>query len=77
MAVEYTATARVTLTVEVLIRSHWGTGCTIDQVHKQAAEEAVGFIENQVSQKFPEARARLHIVGKPKVDAVIVANPAR
>jgi hypothetical protein len=60
-----TAGARVTVTVEVTGCGTWGTDCRIDQVHRQAAEEAIGYIRNRT-----ERDRRLRIIGEPKVTMV-------
>lgn len=66
--------ARVTLTIEFSVGSSWGEKCSIEQVHKQAVDEAYGFIENTVKSKIPEARHKIRIVGKPKIEAIIVRS---
>ena len=40
------ATARVQITVDIAVNSTWGDGCSIDQIHKQAKEEAIKFLEH-------------------------------
>lgn len=74
MSEEFGASARVTLTIEVACSSRWGTTCSIDQVHKQAGEEAVGFIQNTIGNKVPESRVRLRIIGEPRVSCVIASK---
>lgn len=68
---ETSAYARVKLEVEISVNSSWGGDCSIDQVHRQAAEEAIGFIENKVCREA-DIRLRMKIVGQPIISAVIV-----
>jgi hypothetical protein len=53
--VRTTTTARVTATVEVTTGS-WGPGCQLDQVYRQAAEEAEGTIRRLLSESGGKAR---------------------
>lgn len=66
-----TATARVTLTVEIDVRSTWGDGCDIAQVYRQAEDQARGYLRNAFEK---EKRAR--VSGKPKIVAVISEKDA-
>ena len=66
-----TVSARVKLEIEIVGDAPWSGECSVDQVHKQAAESAVGFIENLID-KIPGVRQRVRIIGKPTVTAVIV-----
>lgn len=68
-----TAYAVVTLTVEVEVGSSWGNECTLGQVHKQAKDSAIGFI-NQIAAKN---QRRIKIVGELKVKTVINAEGER
>jgi hypothetical protein len=63
--VSVTAKAVVSLTVEVLASSCWGAGTTIDQIHKQAIEDALNVLRNK------EISDRVRVVGKPAVVRVI------
>lgn len=54
--------ARITVTVEVDCHSNWGPDCTMDQIHKQAIEDGLGYIRNAT-----ERDRRLTIIGKPTV----------
>lgn len=62
------ATAIVTLTVEVRANGSWGTDCSVAQVHRQAAESAIGYLNNLAR---IQGSGRLTIVGKPEVKTVI------
>lgn len=64
MGLRVTATARVQLTVEIVASSHWGDNCQIDQVHRQAAEDALAFLR-----ALPPGQMR--IIGEPRVLVVI------
>lgn len=44
MSEEAKAVARVRVTLEIPIASLWGTGCTIEQVYKQAMDAARGIL---------------------------------
>jgi hypothetical protein len=63
--------ARVLLTIEVPVNSSWGDDCTVGQIYKQAADEALGYIRNLESHGRP---ARLTVIGEPRVTAVFVPN---
>lgn len=56
-----TATARMTVMVEIDVESHWGPGCTVEQVHEQAATDA----ENKI-RKIQGMR----IVGNPTLKMI-------
>lgn len=71
MTASTNATAKVRLLVEVDVNSSWGKDCGVEQIHKQAADEAQGVIR-QMYQKPDEYRNRVRIVGPPEVIAVIV-----
>lgn len=65
-----TASAHVTLTIEVKVESAstWGAGVSIEEIHKQAGEEAIKFLRNSLA----GASASFTIVDEPKVDTVLV-----
>lgn len=63
------ATARVTMTVELRVGGTWGDECDIAQIHKQAAEEAIGILRRM---KEPQRVAPYTIIGEPIVRAVLV-----
>lgn len=65
----HSASARVTLEVEIQVSSKWGADCSIQQVHQQALEEA----SVKLSRVIAESEAGgIRIVGNPKISAVIV-----
>lgn len=71
-----TASAVVTLTVEVHLGSRWGSECTVEQVQGQAGREAVDVIELilQDAVKYKPRAAdcrRVRIVGEPEVRTVL------
>jgi phage baseplate assembly protein W len=63
--VRRTASARVTLTIEVSVGA-WGDKCELAQVYQQAEVEARHHVETAFRK---EKRAR--IVGRAKVEAII------
>lgn len=63
------ATARVTMTVEIQVGGTWGDDCDIAQIHRQAAEEAIGILRRM---KEPQRVAPYTIVGESIVRAVLV-----
>lgn len=63
------ATAVVTLTVEVRANGSWGSDCKIDQVEKQAAESAIGYLLRQCARD-----QRVKIVGAPMVTTVMTRS---
>lgn len=65
MTEKQSAVARVTVTLEIDAASSWGDDCTIAQVYKQAADDAVG----RVRSLFNE-RDAMRIVGDVKVNAI-------
>lgn len=66
--VEYYATAKVTLTVEIEVKDTWGGDASVSQVHRQGAESALGTLRALTGQmKHGE---RMTIVGEPIVHAV-------
>jgi hypothetical protein len=69
-----TATARVTLTIEIEIPSSWGESCDLAQVHKQASETAVGMLRDHHG-KHLIGDGRGRIIGQPKVNAIITEWP--
>lgn len=63
-----TTTARVTVTLELTGLGSWGADCNLEQVYKQATDQAVGRLRNGLdAQKFK-------IVGDVKVEAIIHGN---
>lgn len=72
MKKQRTATAVVTLTLEIKVDGSWGDNCTIGQINDQASQEAIGFIRQNCQAKV--VRDRLKIVGTPKVKSVMVED---
>jgi hypothetical protein len=70
------ATARVTLTVEVDIKSTWGDDCKLDQIYKQAAEEAVSSLTQHIY-RAGGFGGRIKVVGEPNVMCVITTQKDR
>lgn len=64
--------AQVTMTVRVDVGSSWGSTCQINQVEKQAAEEAVAII----SRSADRTRGQITIIGKPTVKAIMHTKAA-
>jgi hypothetical protein len=45
---KFIAHARVVVTLEVSDVGTWGTTCTVEQTHRQAAESAIGRIKKMI-----------------------------
>ena len=65
---DHSARARVTVTLEIDVGSNWGADCTVEQVYKQGAEEAVGRMRN-VLDKCGVHNVR--IIENPMVTAIL------
>lgn len=65
------ATAIVTLTLEVTRLGVWGGDCRVDQVYKQGAEEAIYALRNASGEL---SRMGLRVIGQPIVRSVVTAN---
>lgn len=63
-------TATVQLTLEIKVNSSWGGDCSMDQVFKQARDEAVGAINNALGEARQSLQNRIKIVGTPSILAV-------
>lgn len=63
--------ARVTVTIEISLTQPWGSDCALDQVWKQARDQAVGIVERM------RGNAGFRIVGDPQVVAVLIPEKAR
>jgi hypothetical protein len=68
-----TAHARVTVAVQVL-KGSWGSDCTIDQVHRQAAREVVEDLGALLSR---HVSGFVGFIGTPEVTAVMVDSAHR
>ncbi len=64
------ASAVVTVTVEVRANGSWGPDCSVAQVHRQAAEEAVNSVRNAL--RHAAYGDRMKVVGDPEIKTVIV-----
>lgn len=78
---KFSARAKATVILEIDCASNWGTGTTMDQVYKQAREDAAGHLNTLLSPSTsPDHRAdiarRFNVVGVVKIDAVIAARKA-
>lgn len=69
--VKVTAGARVTATVEIDQVGAWGRECGLDQVFKQAAEEAIGRLRKALGP------TNWRVVGNPRVRAIMVDDNDR
>ena len=63
-------TARVKITVEITQTGSWSRTCSVEQVHSQAAEAAIGYLQKLSEQE----RGKLRVVGKPAVTAVMATE---
>ncbi|VVN80648.1 hypothetical protein PS720_01071 [Pseudomonas fluorescens] len=61
-----TTGATVTLTIELSGLGSWGPDCKIDQVYRQAREEAVG----RINRAFKDDRRGIRILGPVVVKAI-------
>lgn len=64
------ASAVVTVTVQVRAQGSWGPDCSVAQVHRQAAEEAINSVRNAL--RHAGYSARMQVVGEPEVKTTIV-----
>lgn len=60
------ASAVATITVEVRGLGSWGTDCSVEQIHRQASEQAIGALRNMDKDR------RLTIIGQPEIKTIIV-----
>ena len=67
MTSRVSAFARVTITIEVESRSSWGSGCSIDQIERQAGQESLHALQDAMI----TSKLRARVIGKPIVSAVI------
>ena len=68
MSARVSASARVTVTVEIMATSTWGEDCPLSQIRKQAAEEIVA----RIKRGAPDVK----VIGNPQVVAVLVEREA-
>lgn len=64
------ATARVKVTLEVEVRSSWGNECKLEQIEKQATEDALGALRNGLRDRFT-------IIGAPEVICILVPTKGK
>lgn len=64
------AVARVQVLVDISLDAEWGDDCKVDQIYKQAAEEALGVLRN-AKRGVTNLPLPLTIVGEPKVIMVL------
>jgi hypothetical protein len=71
---EVLATARITVTVEIEVNGTWGGKSDINQVYRQAGNEAVNAFDSAL--KSPEVRkhVKAQIVGKPEINVITFAR---
>ena len=71
---EFTASANVRVTVEVMNLGPYGEGWTADKIHEDTAREAINELSRLLheGQKAAPGGARVRIVGEPEV--VIVSQ---
>jgi hypothetical protein len=70
------AHARVTLTVEIAVHSSWGEKCDLAQVYQQAEREAREHLDRYFNSNAGRD-CKCTIVGRPKIDAIIVERDER
>jgi hypothetical protein len=63
-------TAKVTLTLDIMVDDTWGGDCATDQVFRQAEQSAIGMIRQWKDSLPPHRRQKVQIVGTPKVEAI-------
>ncbi|VVN43896.1 hypothetical protein V0M98_17790 [Pseudomonas silesiensis] len=64
--VRTTTGATVTLTIEISNIGSWGPDCKIDQVYRQAREEAIG----RINRAFKDDQRGVRILGPVVVKAI-------
>lgn len=60
------ASAIATVTIRVDGLGSWGPDCSVQQVHRQAAEAALGYL------RIIDKDRRLAVVGEPEIKTIIV-----
>lgn len=63
------AKARVSLNLEITLGDVWGGDCQVAQIHKQAAEAAIGSTQS-LSDMIRQGRAK--VIGEPKVTTILL-----
>lgn len=65
------ASAIVTLTIEVEAYSSWSAGCPVDQIHRQASQEVV----SRITRALRDGKCgKTRLLGNPVVRAVIATE---
>lgn len=62
-------TARMVVTVEVTAHSTWGQSTTMEQVHKQGAEDAINALDRLIREAAQKGQ-RITVVGTPTMKTV-------
>lgn len=70
MIAKVSATARVSLTIEISVGDSWGEDCKMDQVYRQAADSAIGRLQRIVSDA-KVVHGGIRVIGEPKVTAIL------
>ena len=68
------AHAVVTVTLEVDVDSSWGGDCAMDQVFKQAEDEALNsirFLIQEANKQTPRCGRGIRVQGVPKITGII------
>jgi hypothetical protein len=73
MSDKISASARVTLTIEVWLSQGWGEECQAKQIHEQAARDALEKTRNLIAKN--QSGDRIVIIGEPKVVAILTTQP--
>lgn len=71
---EFKARARVSLTLDVVCDSLWGSECTVAQVTKQAKREAIDLVMkvfNSTEMSALKVSRNIRIMGEPSVTMVM------
>jgi hypothetical protein len=70
------ATSRVQVTVEIDTGGSWGPDCTIDQIQKQAAEEARSALTRglmlDLLKTGSDSKTSARIISEPRIIAILV-----
>lgn len=66
---KYSARAVAKVELEIHCSSTWGTGTTMDQVHQQACEDALGAIRHMIEKSGH--RASIKAIGEPTIRCIL------
>jgi hypothetical protein len=66
----------VTVTLEISGLGSWGDNCTVDQVWKQAKDDARGVIHSIIVEAAKNGH-RIRVIGEPEASAVIYPEKNR